>query len=239
MMKKMNSLAFLMMVAVAVFSQHQSAAQANTGIYFGLTYAKPVRAEFDKYMSVISDSLKLNNPLLPKNSYGIQGGIVFRSKKSEFEAGGSYIFGLAIKSKNATNGTEASLSTNTFDLHFGYNQLVAGPLLLGIDMGVISNNGKLMVTGTSAANSFESTPESHNPFKGYIFYTRPKGGFSFPLKKGQGSAFRLLAYYDLGLSKYDFYNKDIFDKRLKNYKGATKSGYTCFGVQASLVLALQ
>jgi len=237
-MKKLFAASVLLMTYFISFSQKGKDAIEGKGLYFGLSYSKPTRTEFDKYMSVISDSLKLTSPLVVKNGYGISMGIIFRHNKGEFEAGGSYVFGIAAKSNNSNSSTTAALSTNTFDLHFGYNQFIAGPLFIGLDLGVISNDGKLTITGGNAS-LFESTPESHNPFKGYVFFARPKGGFFFPFKKDKLTGFRLSASYDMSISKYDFYNKDIFANRLKNYKGDTKTSFKGAVIQASLVLALE
>ena len=236
-MKKIHLTALLFICSIIAFSQKKKTTVEGKALYFGVAYAKPVRTEFDKYMAVISDSLKLTNPLLVKNSYGIHAGIIFRNGNGEFEAGGSYVFGITAKSSNANNSTTATLATNTFDIHFGYSQYIAGPLFIGFDLGVISNDGKFTNKGGNAA-LFEETPESNNPFKGYVFFTRPKAGFFFPFKKDKLSGFKLNAFYDLSISKYDFYNKDIFPDRLKNYKGATKSSFKGLGAQASLVLSI-
>ncbi len=236
-MKKIHLTALLFFCTLIAFGQKKKTTIEGKAFYFGVAYSKPVRTEFDKYMTVVSDSLKLTNPLLVKNSYGIHAGIVFRNGNGEFEAGGSYVFGITAKSSNANNSTTATLSTNTFDIHFGYSQYIAGPLFIGFDLGVISNDGKFTTKGGNAA-LFEETPESNNPFKGYVFFTRPKAGFFFPFKKDKLSGFKLNAFYDLSISKYDFYNKDIFPDRLKNYKGAAKSSFKGFGAQASLVLSI-
>ena len=236
-MKKICVSALLLICSMIAFSQKKKTAIEGKALYFGVAYSKPLRAEFDKYMTVISDSLKLTNPLLVKNSYGIHAGIIFRNGNGEFEAGGSYSFGITAKSSNTTNSTTATLATNTFDIHFGYNQYIAGPLFIGFDLGVISNDAKFTTKGGNTS-LFESTPESHNPFKGYVFFARPKAGFFFPFKKDKLSGFKLSAFYDLSISKYDFYNKDILPDRLKYYEGDTKSAYKGLGVQASLVFAM-
>jgi hypothetical protein len=236
-MKKTFLIPLLILACTTIYAQKKKTAIEGKALYLGASYSKPIRAEFDKYMAVISDSLKLTNPLLVKNSYGIHGGVIFRNGNGEFEAGGSYSFGITAKSSNANNSTTATLSTNTFDIHFGYNQYIAGPLFIGFDLGVISNDGKFTVKGGNAA-LFEATPESHNPFKGYVFFARPKAGFFFPFKKDNISGFKLSALYDMSISKYDFYNKDIFPNRLKNYTGAAKSSYKGLGVQATIAFAL-
>ena len=237
-MKKLFAVTILLMFCFISFSQKSKSPIAGKALYFGLSYSKPVRAEFDKYMAVISDSLKLTNSLLVKNGYGINAGFIIRNNKGEFEAGGSYVFGIAAKSNNTGNSVTASLTINTFDIHFGYSVYIAGPLFIGFDLGALSNDGKITIKGSSAS-IFEPTPESHNPFKGYVFFARPKGGFFFPFKKDKISGFKLSAFYDMSISKYDFYNKDIFSTRLKNYKGDTKSSFKGFGVQASFVFALE
>jgi hypothetical protein len=71
-----------------------------------------------------------------------------------------------------------------------------------------------------------------------VFFARPKGGFFFPFKKDALSGFKLTAFYDMSISKYDFYNKDIFQNRIKNYKGETKSSFKALGVQATIAFAL-
>jgi hypothetical protein len=236
-MKKIHLTALLFLCSIFAFSQKKKTAIEGKALYLGVAYSIPVRAEFDKYMAVISDSLKLTNPLLIKNGYGFNLGFISRNGNGEFEAGGSYAFGITAKSSNANNSTAATLSTNTFDIHFGYSQYIAGPLFIGFDVGVISNDGKFTVTGGNAA-LFEPTPESHNPFKGYVFFARPKGGFFFPFKKDKLSGLKLNAVYDFSISKYDFYNKDIFANRLKNYKGDVRSSYKGLGVQVTLAFAM-
>lgn len=236
-MKKVYLTGILFLCSTIVFCQKKKTTIEGKALYLGVAYSKPVRAEFDKYMTALSDSLKLTNPLLVKNSYGIHAGVIFRNGNGEFEAGGSYAFGITAKSSNTNNSTSATLATNTFDIHFGYSQYIAGPLFIGFDLGVISNDGKFTAKGSNAS-IFEETPESHNPFKGYVFFARPKAGFFFPFKKDNLSGFKLSAFYDISISKYDFYNKDIFPDRLKNYKGDTKSSFKGFGAQVTLAFAM-
>lgn len=74
-MKKVQLTAFLFICSIIAFSQKKKPAIEGKALYLGVAYSKPVRAEFDKYMAVISDSLKLTNPLLVKSSYDIHAGI--------------------------------------------------------------------------------------------------------------------------------------------------------------------
>ena len=237
-MKRIFLIQILLCITLVSFSQKSKNAIEAKALYFSATCSRPVRTEFDKYMNVIGDSLKLTNMLTAKNGYGIGAGFIIRTNKSEIEAGGGIVFGESIKGNNSSSNNTATLKTQTFDIHFGYSNYIAGPFFIGVDFGVISNNGKFTVSGSSTS-LFESTPESNNPFKGYVFSVKPKAGFFFPFKKDKLSGFKLNAFYDAGLTKYDFYNKDIFSTRLKNYKGDTKSSFKGFGVQAGIIFDME
>lgn len=209
----------------------------GSAFQIGVTYSNPTQVEFEKYISVVSDSLKLTSSIMPKTLYGLSMAITMRNEKWEFEAGGGFSSGFKVKSSNASNNNSASLSTSTFDIHFGFSNYIAGPLFIGLDLGAMSNAGKFEVVDNSVTH-FESTPESHNPFKGYIFSARPKAGFFFPFKAGTYSGIKLNVFYDYGISKYEFYQNDIFQSRLKNYTGATKSSFNGFGAQLVLVFGM-
>jgi hypothetical protein len=234
-MKKIIPLFILMISFLMSFGQ-KSKKNTIEGSAFniGVSYSNPTRTEFDKYIAVVSDSLNLTSSVIPKTSYGFSLAYTMRKGKSEFEAGGSLGFGIKTKSDDASKSNSASLSTSTIDIHFGFSNYIAGPLFIGFDLGATSNAGKFETSGT-ASSLFEETPESHNPFKGYIFSVRPKAGFFLPFKPGTYSGIKLNVFYDYGLSKYEFYKNDIFQKRLKNYTGATKSSLKGFGVQVALV----
>ena len=234
-MKKILSFLFLMISFLISFAQ-KSKKNLIEGSAFniGLSYSNPARTEFDKYIAVISDSLNLTTSIIPRTTYGLFMAYTMRNGKSEFEAGGGLSFGTKAQSSDVSNSHSASLSTNTFDIHFGFSNYIAGPLFIGFDLGVISNGGKFEAT-ENPESLFESTPETHNPFKGYVFSVKPKAGFYFPFKPGTYSGFKLNVFYDYGLSKYEFYENDIFQTRLKNYTGAAKSSFKGLGVQAVLV----
>lgn len=234
-MKKFISVFILMISFFLSFGQKS---KKNTiegsGFIIGVTYSKPTRTEFDKYIAVVGNSLNLTSSVIPKTAYGFSLAYTNRKGKNEFEAGGNLGFGLKTKSNNASSSNTASLSTSTIDIHFGFSNYVAGPLFIGFDLGATSNDGKFEISGTSLP-LFEDTPESNNPFKGYILSVRPKAGFFLPFKPGKYSGIKLNVFYDYGLSKYEFYKNDIFQKRLKNYTGETKSSLKGFGVQLALV----
>jgi hypothetical protein len=237
-MKKISILLFLMTTFLLSSAQKNKKNSINGSAFqIGVTYSNPNQVEFEKYISVVSDSLKLTSSIMPKTLYGLSLAITMRNDQWEFEAGGGFSSGFKVKSSNASNSNSASLSTSTFDIHFGFSNYIAGPLFVGLDLGAMSNAGKFEVVDNSGS-LFESTPESHNPFKGYIFSVRPKAGFFFPFKTGTYSGIKLNAFYDYGLSKYEFYQNDIFQSRLKNYLGATKSSFNGFGAQLVLVFGM-
>jgi hypothetical protein len=203
----------------------------------GVIYSKPTRVEFEKYFSVVADSLHLNASIIPANTYGLSIAYTILNNKWEFEMGGGLTFGLKGSSNNSSNTNSATLKTSTIEIHFGVSKYILGPLFLGFDLGAINNDGKFEVVENSGT-LFESSPESNNPFKGYAFSVRPKAGFFFPFKAGTYSGIKLNAFYDYGISKYEFYKNDIFQTRLKNYAGATKSSFNGFGAQVVLVFGL-
>ncbi|MGG9962045.1 hypothetical protein [Ferruginibacter sp. SUN106] len=237
-MKRIFLTGLLFLAAAVAFSQKSKKTSIEAKAFnIGAFYLNPSRAQFDKYINTISTTLGLANTIKPATNVGGSFAFSIRNNKNEFEVGGALAIGLRQKSSNAANTVTASLSTKTIDIHFGYCNYVGGPLFIGFDLGAVNNDGKLEQVG-APSNLFEATPGSSNPFKGYIFSVKPKAGLFFPFKSKGYSGFKLTAFYDLGISKYQFYTNDIFDIRLKNYTGETKSSYNAFGAQAAIVVGL-
>lgn len=236
-MKQTLLIAFGLLITVSGFSQKGKSNIEANAFQIGAYYLSPTRTQFDKYINTISTTLGLSSSFTPTTNIGGSFAFLMRTGKNEIEAGAGLAIGMRKKSSNAANTVTASLSNSTFDIHFGYNNYVGGPLFIGFDLGVVNNNGKLEQVG-APVNTFEDAPSSSNPFKGYVFTLKPKAGLFFPFKGSGYSGFKLTAFYDLGLSKYQFYTNDIFDTRLKNYTGETKSSYNAFGVQVALVVGL-
>lgn len=236
-MKKILLPVILALIVSDSFCQKHSASIEGKAFNIGIYYLSPTRSQFDAYINTISTTLGLTGSIKPTVNIGGSFAFSFRTGKNEIEAGGGLAFGMRNIKTNAGSSNTAALSNKTFDIHFGYNSFVGGPLFLGFDFGVINNGGKLEVV-TNSSTLFESTPSSSNPFKGYVFNVKPKAGLFFPFSKKEYSGLKFTAFYDLGLTKYQFYTNDIFDSRLKNYTGETKSSYNAFGAQASLVIGL-
>ena len=151
-MKKVITLLILMIPFLISFGQKSKKNTIEGGAFnIGFSYSKPTRTEFDKYITVISDSLNLTTSIIPKVMYGLSMAYTMRKGKSEFEAGGGFGFGSKANSSNASNSNSASLSTNSIDIHFGFSNYIAGPLFIGFDLGVISISGKFEATGNSAS----------------------------------------------------------------------------------------
>lgn len=220
------------------FAQKSKKNTIDNGVafYIGINYSKPTRTEFEKYISVVSDTMHLTSSIIPQTTYGLNLGMTLRNGNWEFEGGGVLSSGIKTQSSNVAKSNFASLSLSTIDIHFGFSNYILGPLFIGADLGAISNGGKLQVNENTPVSHFEDSPESLNPFKGYVFSVRPKAGFFFPFKAGKYSGIKLNAYYDYGISKYDFYNSHIFQSRLINYTGSTKSSLNGFGAQVVLVI---
>jgi hypothetical protein len=237
-MKKIICLLILMPSFLISFAQKSKKnTMEGNALHIGIIYAKPTRVEFEKYFSVVGDSLHLTASIIPKNTYGLAIAYTILNDKWEFEMGGGLTSGIKERSSNTSKTNTASLSTSTIDIHFGVSKYILGPLFIGFDLGAISNAGKFEVV-ESSGTLFESSPENHNPFKGYAFSVRPKAGFFFPFKAGTYSGIKLNAFYDYGISKYEFYKNDLFQTRLKNYTGTTKSSFNGFGAQVVLVFGM-
>ncbi len=236
-MRKNILLTILLLCSMLSFSQGKKKNIEGRGLQVGLVYANQDRGAFDRYISTVASTLQLKESVSPKTHIGGTVSFGLRTGKTEIEAGAGLVMGLKVSAASTNQADILSLSTKTFDIHFGYNHYFGGPLFIGFDFGVINNGGKFQQTGNSGA-LFESTPSSSNPFKGYCFNLRPKAGFFFPFKGGEYSGLKLTAFYDYGLSKYEFYQNDIFDIRLKNYTGETKSAYRGPGFQLGLVIAM-
>ncbi|MEI6087448.1 MAG: hypothetical protein WCR66_07675 [Bacteroidota bacterium] len=209
----------------------------GSALTIGVSYSMPTRMEFEKYFAVVGDSLHLTSSIIPQKTYGLSLAYSILNDKWEFEMGGGLSSGIKVSSSNALNTNSASLSTSTIDIHFGLAKYILGPLFIGFDLAAISNAGKFVVN-ENTGTLFEDSPESHNPFKGYAFSVRPKAGFFIPFRAGTYSGIKLNAFYDYGISKYEFYKNDIFQSRLKNYAGATKSSFNGFGAQVVLVFGM-
>lgn len=231
----MKKTLFVLVITLSCFDIHAQKLSGK-GLNFGVVYAQPGRSQFDTYMATISHALAIDQSLVAKQDIGIAAGFSFRSDQTEFEAGAGLMLGHKTKINNTAGSVSAALNTKTFDIHFGFSKYLAGPFFIGSDFGVIANEGKFETVGMESL--FESTPSSSNPFKGYSFNIKPKAGFFFPFKKNEYTGLRLNAFYNLGLSKYEFYKNDIFPTRLKNYTGDTKSGYHAPGIQATLVFSM-
>ncbi|MBN8686337.1 MAG: hypothetical protein J0M10_04945 [Chitinophagales bacterium] len=235
-MRKFICLA-LLLYSMLSFGQGKKKNIEGKGLQVALVYANQDRPAFDKYISTVASTLNLTSSINPKTHIGLATTFGLRTGKTEIEAGAGLVMGLKLSAGSTNQSDVVSLSTKTFDIHFGYNNYIGGPFFIGFDFGVINNGGKFQHTGNSGT-MFESTPSSSSPFKGYCFNLRPKAGFFFPFKSGEYSGLKLTAFYDYGLTKYEFYKNDIFDIRLKNYSGETKSAYKGLGFQLGLVIAM-
>jgi hypothetical protein len=235
-MKKMLLSLIVSVIITAGFSQSKN--HSGKGLYIGTSYSQPSRTQFDQYMKVASDSLHLGSSLVAKNSIGIHAGYCGRSGNNEVEAGVSLFKTLKAQSTSTTNGASSALSETNIDIHFGYNHYM-GALLLGFDVGALSNAAKLTFGTNANSYPFELAPDNSNPFKGYCMFVRPKAGFFFPFKKAEGNTgIRINAFYDLGLTKYKFYDNGVINQQLKTYTGNKQSSYSNAGIELILLFSV-
>lgn len=235
-MKKIVLLLVCILSLKAAFSQ-----KGNTGFMFKATYAIPNRPGMDKYINVLSDSLKLPSRLQLKNGVGIGISYLKGSNKAEFEAGGDVTLGFDTKGNTGTNS--ATVKTTDIALHFGGNYLPAKFFLIGGHLVINSMSGKLKVNDApQTLPAIEQEPDTDfNIFKGYSVGLRAQAGFVLPLSgKKQGevpASIRILPFYQLGFTKYNYYNS--FDNRLKNFTGDKKTTASFAGASIALVIGIK
>lgn len=230
-MKKINSL-----LIVLLFIGPISFAQGPF-LGFGIIYQNHNRPQFDNYLNYFTNAVDLPEFKVP-NAYGLDLYIGSKIKHTDYMLGASYCIG-SNASKSLDKSREITFTQNIFDLHLGFDRYLTRWFFVGGQLNVSSFSGKTRYkntgTATAADTSIDFTKDSWNIFKGYSLGLRGESGFFIPFKS-QGSGLKLLGYYDLGLSKYDFYNS--FDKVLTTYPGDKKTRGNKFGIQLMFLISM-
>lgn len=214
---------FVFTIACTILNYGQS-----NGLTLGIQYNQPTRSGYDDYLNEVSTYYNLTKPLVADKSYGFTISYVMGTEKSELEAGCSLNF----FNNDGTNAdaTEAVKVKNTdIDIFFGGNYLPNRYLVLG---------GQLVIH--SSSNDLENTSEigisapddDFNIFKGYSVVFRAQAGVNIPITD-KGMSCRILPYYDLGITKYDFIKSS--KHFLTSYDGSPKTNYNAWGVKLQFV----
>lgn len=222
---------FFLLFTIAIFYITPNLAQ-NKGLTLGIQYNQTSRSVYDDYLKEISTYYNLSKPLVADQSYGFTIGYVAGSDKVEFEGGGSLNF----SNNEATNAdaTEAVRIKNTdIDIFFGGNYLPKRYLVLGGQLVLhASSNDLENASGNGGESGISSPEDDFNIFKGYSVVFRAQAGVNIPLND-KGMSCRILPYYDLGITKYDFIKSS--KNFLTSYDGSPKTNYNAWGVKLLFV----
>ncbi len=227
---KSNLIAFIILLACPQIALAQYA-----GIGFGAVYEKVKAGNNEKYLAEISNRVHAANPIVLSEPVGVA--FYFTSKpgtKGELEAG------ISLRQKSITlrsdSGLYLKLRNRYVGLHFGGNYYPTRWLFVGGQFVVNNFSGIVKYENPKSDSLFEFTPDDINIFKGYFVGIRPQAGFSIPFTAINGrldTGLRLLAYYDLGLSRYNFYGS--YDK-IMDYTGEKKTICSGYGIEVTYYL---
>lgn len=224
-MKKKNSLLLSLLLVLVLNSFAQS-----TSFGVGAIYQNHTRPELDNYISYFLKAVDLPEFTIP-TTYGADFYIGTKNKHTEYMFGGSFSMG-SNGSISADNSRVVKLSQSIFDLHMGFDQYLTSWFFVGGQFTVSSFSGKNKYKNSgsplAADTLIDFTPDSWNIFQGYSVGIRGESGFFVPFKKA-GSGIKLLGYYQLGLSKFNYF--DSFDKVLTTYPGEKKTKGNTIGVE--------
>ncbi len=218
------------MICVLVCLVSSSLFSQSSGLALGGFYENITSAGHQKYLDSISSKLDMDTRIDLSAAGGMA--IYYTSKsdlKNEVEAG------ISLLAKNYLYQNDSGLTLaikNRFaGLHFGYNYYPTRWLVAGAQFKVTNFTGRVKYTNTANDTLFQSTPDNINFMIGYSVGIRPQVGFSIPFtptNSNKDRGMRILAFYDLGLSRYRFY--DAYDK-IMPFNGNKKTFTSGYGLE--------
>jgi hypothetical protein len=227
---KRNLIAFILLLVCSEISYAQ-----YSGISFGAVYEKVQAGNNEKYLAEISARVHAAKPFDLSEPVG--GAFYFTTKPGK---SGEMEVGISMRQKSATlrsdSGLYLRLTNRYVGLHFGGNYYPTRWLFVGGQFVVNNFSGVVKYEDPKSDSLFEFTPDDINIFKGYFVGIRPQAGFSIPftsLNSRLDTGLRLLAYYDMGLSRYNFHGS--YDK-IMDYNGEKKTFCTGYGVEVTYYL---
>jgi len=196
----------------------------------GPVYSNHSRSELDKYVDFFTAATGLP-AMAMANAYGVSFSVSSGNGSIQGIFGGSYTYGL-----NSTVSSDKLkslvLKQGNFNLNFGLDKYIVPWFFVGGQFLVTSFSGKTKYKNTGDPSPSDTlignTGDNSNIFLGYGIGIRGETGFYIPFKT-EDSGVKIQGYYDLGLSKYNFY--DSFDKVITSYTGDKKTMGNAFGVQ--------
>lgn len=220
-----------LILTIALFTILGTALTAQTRAFtVGIVYGNNSRQDLDNYIDYFTNAVGL--PSMPiTNSYGVGAAFSTRTKNTEAIFGCSLAKGGFNKKLSSDKSRSLLLKQSNFNFNLGVDQYIVPWFFVGGQFLVTNFSGTAKYENTGdpipADTLIETTGDHSNIFLGYGVGVRGESGFFIPLKK-EGSGIKILGYYDLGLSKFNFY--DSFDKVITSYSGNKKTKGNTFGV---------
>lgn len=219
-----------LLVGVIVVLVIKSTNGQSSGLALGGFYENITSPGHQKYLDTLSTILSLNKAIDVSGAGGMT--IYYTSKsgpKNEVEAG------ISILAKNFAfqndSGLTLEIKNRLSGLHFGINYYPTRWIVAGAQFKVTNFSGRVKYTNAANDTLFEATPDNINFMIGYSVGLRPQAGFCIPFtptNSNKDYGMRILAFYDLGLSRYNFY--DAYDK-IMPYTGNKKTFTSGYGVE--------
>lgn len=212
--------------------------KAQPASYFsvGLQYNQTERPEMDPYFEQLSDSLQIGDPVDLKAGFGGDFHYIIKGDHAEFSIG----VGLA-----TANSYTGDADTNLLHVHakeipiaIGINYLPVSWFVLGGRIYTKASEYNLDTESNPEITLYtESLPDTDlNIFRGYSMGVRAHAGFNFAVNEDETAFLRILPYYQVSLTKFNFY--DVMEPHLKAYTGEQKTGYSGFGVDVALLFSI-
>ena len=208
-------------------------AQSKASFKFDLHYAQTDRPELQTYLTALSDSMQVAEPLTITSGFGFGVGFLLNTNKMEYEVGGGYT-----RMADEVGSEDDNLvyyKNGEITYHFGVNYLPAKFFLLGGSFVINSANAKCNRTGLGTGDKYlENLPATDfHIFRGYSVAVKGQSGFYINTNKDKGNRMQLTGYYIYGLSDYNFYT--VSEQRLVGYTGEQKTSYTTAGIELAFL----
>lgn len=234
--RKVVSAAIL--IAGTVLFSKKSIAQSSSdmnGAFFqiGINYTQPTSSGLSDYLVVLSDSLQFPKAFSLDKGYGITLAFIKHNNAFEFTAGGDVIWSNNYLSFGDT--MSGRVSSTDINLNFGVNVLPVHWFFIGGNFSICNSAEKFKGADHTYSVVLESQEDGlSNMFNGYSVGVKGQAGFNINVsEKGEYKTYmRLSAFYELGLTEFNFYK--TFENRMKYFSGNKKTKLAYPGVTLSL-----
>lgn len=212
----------------------QNGSDMNGGFFkLGINYFQPTKPGLANYLQDFSDSLQFPNAFALEKGYGISLDFISHHNAFEFEAGGDVLW--AHHFQNVGDTMLGTVTSNDINLNFGLNFLPVRWFYLGGSFSICNSSEKYKAGEQTTDVMLDSQGDGFsNIFNGYSIGVKGRAGFNFNVsKRGNYTTYlRLSAFYELGLTEFDFYK--TFENRLQFFNGNRKTKLSYPGVTLSL-----